>query len=214
MSEEGSVEHAGAKSVLGSERNIYEFIEAMMRPRLGSYLGGTRSIENLEIYLAGYQGALSVNRITEHGCPPFFLFFFWLVETRPGAWERGWARQLLLETDGDNEIALDTFFKLAAEFGSLQEVEGEFVELDREYRRPLNVHDAALARLGSSPRAVPTLIQLIHLRPGHCCYIRETFGPSDLEHLILFRDVATAKNAVRLDLGVGLDKWSSRRSLD
>jgi len=207
MRDRDEIGAAGAKKAPGLERNVYKFIERWVRPRLENYLGGTRSIEKLHVFLAGYQAALAVNHVRERDCPPFELFLFWLVETRPGAWSTGWAYQLLQEAGGDTEVALDKFFNLISEFGSLREVEGEYVELGSGHQRPPNAIDEAFVSLGCSRRPVPTRIQLVYLRPGSCCYCRETFAAEPREQLFLFRDATAAKESLRIDLGVGPDGW-------
>ena len=104
MSDAGQFDKASSKNMLHLPRNIYEHIECI-RPHLAKCIGEARSIENLQAYLDGYQVALAINYVEEPDHPPIGLFLSWLAETQPGAWEHGWARQLLCESGGDNKTA-------------------------------------------------------------------------------------------------------------
>lgn len=177
-------------------RNIYEYLQAM-RPRLANYIGPSRLIKNLETYLYGYQAALEINRIEERNCAPFSLFLHWLVATRPGSWAKGWANQLLDHARGDNELALNEFFKLTAEFGSLRPEYGESVRIDVGHEIPdLSIAKWLLARL-------PAQVQLVRLRPAELCYVRVSYFAKQPEDYFLYLDAATAKRLLLKHFGVG-----------
>ena len=214
MSDADELQEQCAGNVLLRIHNVYEHLAAI-RPSVERYIGEPRSVENLQIYLDGYQMALAVHEISERDCPPFELFLDWLVEKRPGAWAHGWARQLLSESGGDNEVALDKVFNLIAEFGSLQESEGDFVELVAGRPRP--IHPIAKA---FSP-GVPARIQLMNLRPGEFCYARVTYGPDVRtltggmrRDLFLYSNAASAKQLLQRQFALDPSEWKTSRSPD
>jgi len=178
-------------------RTVYQHLKRM-QPRLEMYLG-TRSIKRLEAYLHGYEAALSVHGIEEEGAPSFAQFPSWLeLSLRIGV-SRGWARALL-DYCGDEEKALARFFALAEEFGALSSVPGETLTLRPDQDRTADFH--AL----NSAQPVPTRLQLMYLRPGDWCYLREWYGdqPQDRN---FGRDAAGVLWLVEWEFGIPPSEW-------
>ena len=213
MNECGKTDQTGSRKVPGWEHNIYEHIE-VMRLRLQMYIYD-RSIISLETYLHGYEAALSVHRIAEQGRPPFHYFREWLMLTREGSLVCGWARHFLEAANGDNELALETFFKFVAKFGKFRVVEGEFVELppghgrSKEFMKGLGETTAEL--LGYN-RPGPTRVQLVYLRPGEYGFLRYWHGDKVTDQPTLYADAATARKGVEWQFGVSSDEWVLRPS--
>ncbi len=151
-------------------RNVYEHLE-QIRERLEMYIGD-RDILNLEQYLTGYTAALHLNGIEEPGdSPRFAQFFGWLCSTHGNrGWSCGWARGLL-EREGSNEEALERFFELAAEFGRLHVVPGEFLDLPSGSERT-----GVFLALNRNPREMPDRLQLVRLLPGDSAFLRSWYG--------------------------------------
>jgi hypothetical protein len=193
-------EHAGLASTFSWGHNVYEYLEAV-RPFLAARIGSARRIEDLQTFLDGYQAALAINNLEERDCPPFELFFHWLIQTQPGAWAEGWAKQLLRECAGDNEVALDRFFKLVGEFGSFRPIEGEFVDVE-----PGNLVAEGAVKESFGPR-LPARVRLIYLLPRDLCYARMTCLADQSTEYLLFSDAETAKTYLQAHFGVSLDGW-------
>lgn len=179
-------------------RNIYDHLQNM-RARLRMYLGDT-CILNLEHYLHGYDAGLRVHQIMEEGVPRFFQFLSWLIWTQKGTWKYGWARGLLA-TSKDNDEALERFFNLAAEFGSLRVVDGETLDLEPSHER-----SQAYTSLNSK-RPVPTRLQLMYLQPGEWCYVRSWYGAVPQDDRWLQASVAGVMNLVAWEYEIPETAW-------
>jgi hypothetical protein len=177
----------------GWERNIYDRMEAI-RTHLQLWIG-ERTIHSLVLFLIGYQDALKVHRIEERDCPPSELFMGWLDKRRHIPPERGLDDEFLHEAGGDNEIALENFFKLFAEFGRFRVVLGEFVDIPRGHKWMTLV-------------PLATRIQLGYLHPGEWCFRREWIADRMRNTNHLYDDGRAAKNAVECEYEITPDMWS------
>ena len=197
MSDRDETEPQPARRFPGSEHNIYEHMEAI-RTHVQWWIG-QRTIHNLVLYLAGYESALSVHRIEERDCPPSELFMGWLEKTRYIPPDRGLDDELLHEAQGDNELALENFFKLFAEFGRLRVVLGESVDIPHGHVPP-----SRIARM----QPVPTRIQLAYLQPGTWCFVKEWIADRVRYRQYLYEDEKGVKKSVESALGIRPDMWA------
>lgn len=117
--------------------------------------------------------------------------------TRPTA-------ELLQEAQGDNELALENFFKLFAEFGRSRVVLREFVGIPHGY-----VPTTRIARM----QPVPTRIQLGYLQPATWCFRKDWIAGRVHCRPYLYKDGTAAKNSVELELGISPDVWSPASEL-
>ena len=136
--------------------------------------------------------------------------------TRKGSLVRGWARHFLEESNGDNEVALEAFFKLVAEFGQFRVVEGEFVDLPPGHARSKEfmkgLHEI-LAKVCGHDRPVPRRIQLVYLLPDEYCFLKSWQGDEVvIDHSSLYPDAATARKEVAFEFAVSSDEWTLRSS--
>ncbi|MFN3649119.1 MAG: hypothetical protein ACK47B_06010 [Armatimonadota bacterium] len=178
--------------------SVYDHLQKM-RARLEMYLGD-RSILKLEHYLNGYEAALTIHGIEEGDRPRFSQFLSWLWWTRPGNWQSGWARGLA-ETSEDNEEALERFFDLAAEFGRLQVLPGETLDLPPGHQRSKAYH-----RLNRE-RPMPERLQLMYLRPGEWCYLRSWYEWGAQDERWLHSSVAGVVWLVEWEFGIPAGNW-------
>ena len=182
-----------------SARNIYEHME-VVRGWVQGWIGEP-TIHNLLLYLTGYEVALGVHGIEERDCPPSELFMSWLQKTRYIPPNRGLDDEFLHEARGDNELALENFFTLFAEFGRFGVVLGEFVDIPHGHLPP-DRH----ARM----QPVPTRIQLAYLQPGAWCFVKEWIEDRVRSRQnYLYEDERAAKNSVESELGIRPDMWTA-----
>ena len=118
---------------------------------------GERTIHNLLLYVFGYEQALQVHQIEERDCPPVGAFHELARGNAVHSAGSRIARRVPGRARGDNELALENFFKLFAEFGRFRVVLGEFVDIPTGH--------VPTTPFGSMQR-VPTRIQLAYLEPG------------------------------------------------
>jgi hypothetical protein len=181
------------------ERNVYKHME-VIRGWVQGWIGEP-TIHNLVMHLSGYEAALWVHGIEERDCPPSELFMSWLEKTRYIPPNRGLDDELLHEAWGDNELALENFFKLFAEFGRLRVVLGQFVDIPNGHLPPDRI-----ARM----QPVPTRIQLAYLQPGTWCFVKEWIADRvRCRRQYLYEDGRAAKNSVESELGIGPEAWSA-----
>ena len=196
MSYRDETEPPPAWRTVDGARNIYEHMEAI-RSHLRLWIG-ERTIHNLVLYLGGYEGALWVHRIEERDCPPSQLFMAWLEKTRPIPPERGLDDELLHQAQGDNELALDHFFKLFAEFGRYRSVLGEFVDIPRGHMG---------TTLAGLTHPMLKRIQLGFLEPAKWCFVKEWIADRVRYSNYLYDDDRAAKKAVESQYGLSPGGW-------
>jgi hypothetical protein len=179
-------------------RDIYQHME-VIRGWVQGWIGEP-TIHNLVLYLSGYDAALGVHGIEGRDCPPSELFMSWLQKTRYIPPNRGLDDELLHEAQGDNERALENFFKPFAEFGRFRVVLGEFVDIPDGHLPPTRI-----ARM----QPVPTRIQLAYLQPGTWFFLKEWIANRvRSRHRYLYEDEGAAKNSVESELGIRPDSWT------
>ena len=160
--------------------NLYQWL-AHIRPNVYSFVREPTPAA-LQDYVHGYLAALSVNRVQEPGVPPFGLFLHWLPHRlRASGCAYGWAH-VLTKRAGSHEAALDRFFTLAAEYGSLKPV--------LVARRVIPPEHCATEeyRRGNPAHALPTAVEIHRLHPSKYHFVRDwyddwSYEPSPHPHV-------------------------------
>lgn len=113
-------------------RNIYDLID-LLEKRPAMYLGD-KNISCLRSFLDGYQFAQESNKpFTEEVFPPFWYFHEWAMHQYGwGESTAGWKNILLDENGGDEEKALDDFFRQVKVFKELVPVSIRKATLTKE----------------------------------------------------------------------------------
>ena len=116
-----------------------------IRLRPGAYLG-KHSITNLRHFLNGYDMALSdsghYNNSHKALLPLSFWYMHELAAVAYGLYEStsGWCNIILNGSDGNEAIALDNFFKLYDEFGSLRICSVKCAKLNNDNMKHCIIH--------------------------------------------------------------------------